>query len=718
LFRVHVRDGVITRIESDDEGKPPYRACLRGRAYRQRVYHPDRLKSPMKRVGARGEDNFVPISWDEALDTVADEMKRVYDTYGPQAVMMLASAGDIVSLHHSPGFDSLLNMLGGYSNIWGSFSFEGGLFAEYTTYGTTYTRNTRDDLLNSRLIIMWGWNPAETIQDTPTSWILAEAKEREATIVCVDPRFTNSAAAFADQWIPVRPGTDAAMLIAMAYVMISQNLQDQSFLDTYTVGFERYKEYVLGAEDSVPKTPSWAEAITGVPAATIEQLAKTYATMKPAALIAGIGPGRTAYGEQYHRAAMVLAAMTGNIGIHGGDAAGRSYAAIASFPFLGAHVGITPEPVPNPLQFGIPNRKYAPSAYYSDPFWGFATARGLVNRIKAADAILKGRSGGYPADYKMLLLVNTNAVSQFNNSNKFAEALRSLEFVVTLEQHMTPTAKFADIVLATNTFLERNDIAFGEGVPFYGCQNRVIDSLHDTRSHFEITMGLADRLNIKDFCDKTEDELLRSAVANTVIPDYDSFREKGIYRLDLPEPHVAFKGEIEDPANNPFPTPSGKIEIYSQEIADWNHPMIPPVPKYIETWEGRNDPLTEKYPLQLITSHFKTRAHTQFHNVPWLNELETQAMLINSVDAQARGIKEGDRVMVFNDRGKTLITARVTEGIMPGVVDIPEGAWYDPDENGVDRGGCCNVLTRDEMSPGGAFCTNTALVEVKKLEER
>ena len=200
--------------------------------------------------------------------------------------------------------------------------------------------------------------------------------------------------------------------------------------------------------------------------------------------------------------------------------------------------------------------------------------------------------------------------------------------------------------------------------------------------------------------------------------NYDSFREKGIYRLDLPEPHVAFKGEIEDPANNPFPTPSGKIEIFSQEIADWNHPMIPPVPKYIETWEGRNDPLAEKYPLQLITSHFKTRAHTQFHNVPWLRELETQAVLINSVDAQARGIKDGDRVVAFNDRGKTLITARVTEGIMPGVVDIPEGAWYDPDEKGVDRGGCCNVLTRDEMSPGGAFCTNTALVEVQKFEER
>jgi anaerobic dimethyl sulfoxide reductase subunit A len=146
-----------------------------------------------------------------------------------------------------------------------------------------------------------------------------------------------------------------------------------------------------------------------------------------------------------------------------------------------------------------------------------------------------------------------------------------------------------------------------------------------------------------------------------------------------------------------------------------NDPLIPSVPKYIQTWEGPGDPLSKKYPLQLITTHTKQRVHTQFHNVPWMRELEPQSVLINSVDALARGIRNGDIAMVYNDRGKTVLPASVTERIMPGVVDIPEGAWYDPDENGVDRGGCPNILTRDEPSPGGAFASNTALVEIKKV---
>jgi len=714
LLRLHVKDGVILRIESDDDGKPPFRACLRGRAYRQRVYHPDRLKFPLKRVGAKGEGKFERMSWDEAYDAAAKEIKRIYESYGPESVMMLVSAGDITALHGSMGFYALLNLLGGYSHCWGTFSFEGGLFAEYTTYGTTYTRNTRDDLLHSRLVLMWGWNPAETILDTPTTWVLGRAKEAGVKLICIDPRFTNTAAVLADEWVPIRPGTDAAMLIAMAYVMINENLQDQAFLDKYTVGFERYKEYVLGAEDGVAKTPAWAESISGVPASTIARLARAYATEKPAALIAGISPGRTAYGEQYHRAAIALAAMTGNVGIHGGDAAGRSYAALGSFPFLQVWMSMIDRQVPNPLLMNLPHRKYAPEAYYRDPLWGYGTAPGHVNRFEAADAILKGKAGGYPADYKMLLMVNTNLVNQYGNTNKWVEALRSLDFVLILEQLMTPTAKFADIILPTNTFMERNDMTFGEGIPMYGFQNKAIEPIGESKSHLEIVSELAKRLGINDF-NKTEDEILRAGAANTPIPNFEEFKKKGIHLLNLPEPYVAFKDEIQDPEKKPFPTPSGKIEIFSQEIADWNHPKIPPIPKYLETWESRNDPLAKKYPLQLTTSHFWRRAHSTFDNVPWLRELGPQHVLISTVDAETRGINDGDQVMAFNDRGKTMVIAEVTEGIMPGVVDIPEGAWYDPDENGVDRGGCCNVLTKDARSPGGAFCTSTTLVEIKKV---
>jgi len=168
-------------------------------------------------------------------------------------------------------------------------------------------------------------------------------------------------------------------------------------------------------------------------------------------------------------------------------------------------------------------------------------------------------------------------------------------------------------------------------------------------------------------------------------------------------------------SGRPFPTPSGKIELYSQALADMQDPLIPPVAQYIEAWEGRNDPLAVKYPLQLVTTHARRRAHTQFDNLPWVRETAPQAMLMNPVDASPRVIRSGDTVKVFNDRGATSVRVEVTERIMPGVVDLPQGAWYDPDTEGVDRSGGPNVLTRDATSPGGAFCGNTCLVQVSKV---
>lgn len=226
VLKVHVKDGAIVRIETDDGEEPQFRACLRGRAYRQRVYDPDRLKYPMKRTGARGEGKFERISWDEALGTVANELTRVKESYGTAAILFVASGGDLTYLHNNRTIDRLLCLSGGYTGAWGIPSFEGGTFASSVTYGAAATGNTRDDLLNSRLIIMWGWDPANTVGGANTCWYLAQAREAGIRIVAIDPRYTDSAAVFADQWIPIRPGTDAAMLIAMAYVIIKQSLQE------------------------------------------------------------------------------------------------------------------------------------------------------------------------------------------------------------------------------------------------------------------------------------------------------------------------------------------------------------------------------------------------------------------------------------------------------------------------------------------------------------
>jgi anaerobic dimethyl sulfoxide reductase subunit A len=226
---------------------------------------------------------------------------------------------------------------------------------------------------------------------------------------------------------------------------------------------------------------------------------------------------------------------------------------------------------------------------------------------------------------------------------------------------------------------------------------------------------LATRLGVSVYGNKTEDEWLREIVKGSYIQDYDEFKCETIHRIKFAEPQVAFKKQIEDPDHHPFPTPSGKIEIYSQRLAEMHNPKIPPIPKYIEPWESHLDILAKRYPLQLITTHFKRRAHTQFERVPWLKELMPHAISINPRDAKSRGIRDGDFVRVFNDRGEVIVPARVTERLMPGVVDLPQGAWYAPDQQGIDRGGCANVLTKDARSPGGATCHNAALVEIAKV---
>ena len=704
ILRVHVKDGVITRIETDNGEEPQLRACLRGRAYRQRVYAKDRLLYPLKRVGERGEGKFERISWDEALDTVASELGRVKETYGPEALMLLVMAGDAASLHLPFGLFRLLGMAGGFTTGWGATSFHGGTFSSYFTYGTEYASNTRDDLLNSRLIIMWGWNPAVTICGTNTPWYLAQAKERGTKVVAVDPCYNDSAATFAQEWIPIRPGTDAAMIIAMAFVMINENIQDQKFLDAYTIGFDKFKDYVLGLEDGVPKTPAWAETITGAPAAIIEKLAREYATVKPAALMAGIAPGRTAFGEQYHRAASTLAAMTGNIGIHGGDAAARAWESIlGGYPYEGVMLGSALPFVPNPIEL--------PPVH---SFW-FHEKYPHIHYSKVADAILKGKAGGYPADYKLLFISNANYLNSFPNINKIVRALKALEFIVIEEQFMTSTAKFADIILPTTTFMERNDIALGVGTPFYGFQNKIIEPLGECKSHNEIAKELAARMGLSDFDQETEETRLRDFAQSAGIPDYDRFRDQCIHRINLSEPYIAFKEQIEDPENNPFPTPSGKIEIYSQQIADMNNPLLPPIPTYIENWEGPNDPLAQRFPIQLVTNHAKGRANAQFANIPWLRELTPQTILINTEDARVRKIRDGDMVRVFNARGETRVPAEITERIMPGVAILPHGAWYDPDGQGIDKAGSPNVLSLDEPSPAGSFPYNTILVEIEKI---
>jgi len=709
-LRVHVRAGTIQRIEGDDASEPEQlRACLRCRALRQLVHHPDRLTYPLKRVGAKGEGKFERISWNQALEEIADALNQIKQTYGNAAIFLGGHYAYTGQLHNgSVAMARLLSLFGGYTTFYGNISSEGAVWACLTQYGSVMVGHSRDDLLNSKLIIMWGWDPARMISGTNTMFHLIRAREAGAKVICIDPRYHDSAAVLADQWIPIRPGTDTAMMVAMAYVMIKENLQDQQFLDKYTVGFETFRDYVLGHADGIQKTPSWAEPITGVSAGTIEALAREYATTKPAALMDCQGPARSAMGEQYNRCAMTLCAMTGNVGRPGGSAGGGLMGIPVGHMFRASSIPV----LKNPVEAGGPSLRGSLDLKLR-----------LIRRIhinKIWDAILAGKAGGYPADIKLAWFLSNNFLNQLGNANKGARALKKLEYLIVSELFMTPTARFADILLPVTSSAERNDLTrpWPSG-PYYTAVNKAIEPIGECKSDLEIAGLLAEKLGLQDFGSVSEEDWLRRFVEDNPetaeqIRDYDHFRREGVHRVELPAPIVAFREQIEDPTTHRFPTPSGKIEIFSQRIADLNDPQCPPIPMYLRAREDRSDPLIERYPLQLLSPHARNRVHSSFYKVDWLREIEPHRAWINPVDAAARGIQNGDEMLVFNDRGKLTITAWVTERIMPGVISIFEGTWYDPDAQGIDRGGCVNVLTNDDYSAGGASALNTVLVEVSK----
>ena len=728
LLKAHVEDGRVVKISADDTvpddpKEPQLRSCLRCRSYREYMYHPERLLQPLKRAGKRGAGIFAPITWDEALETIAFQTERVMKTYGPEAIYLNYATGHSGRTSERAWVARLLALYGGFLSYYGTYSTACTEDATPYTFGTNRTGSSRADWVNSKLIILLGWNPAETIHGTNTAYYLKLAKEAGAEIISIDPIYSNTTAALADQWIPIRPTTDCALLEAMAYVMITENLQDQAFLDRYCIGFDEqhmpahipkgnsFKSYILGeGADQRQKTPEWAEAVTGIPREEIVLLARKYALQRPGALIQGYGPQRHAYGEQIVRCGTVLAAMTGNVGRKGGWASGHGKPA--------HDIPLASIPIANPCKTQI-----------SMFTWTEALVRGCEMGVES------GVRGAAKLQSNIKLIFNlggnclTNQHSDVNGTEKLLEDESLAEFIVDSGHFITPSTNYADIILPADTFMEREDIVtpwlYGDYV-LYG--NQAVEPPGECRNGYSWVCDLAAKLGLRE--EFTEGRSLQGWLrylveetrkADPDFPTFEELKEKGSYRRAYKEPYVAFYEQIEEPKTHPFPTPSGKIEIFSERLWKKEKPeTIPAIPKYISAWEGPEDLLRQKYPLQCIGHHYKRRVHSTFDNIPSMEEAGRQEVWMNHLDAEQRQIAPGQLVRVFNDRGAMVLPVKVTPRIMPGVVSVPQGAWRMLDKDGVDRRGCINVLTKYAPTPlafGNPQHTNLVEIQPERADK-
>jgi len=760
MLVAHKKGDVIVRLSTDDgryqedgwfgkdtDAEPQLRACLRGRSYRQRLYSAERLLYPMKRVGERGEGKFKRISWDQALDEITRKMVHIKDTYGPQALLDQSYAGASYGvLHKSDQVEGLLGrflgMFGCRTSSWSIPSYEGTKASSRWTFGTIEDGNEDDTFAHSKLIIMWGWNPAYTFHGGNTFYYMRKAKQNGCRFVVIDPQYTDSAAAYDAWWIPIRPNTDAAMMAGMAHYIFANNLQDQDFINEFVQGMdagtmpqwaanspngkENFRDYIMGESDGVPKTPEWAAAICGVSAEDIEKLAHMYATTKPAALKASWAPGRNAYGEQYNRMAAALQAMTGNIGVLGGcsEGIGKAWHAEA---------------------VAYPYDQYANVWFASIKSDRWAHLVLNYPNVKREEIGMWPRSDqwdGVIPNIKGIFWQGSDWFNQLTNINKEREAIKKLELVVCMDSTITPSGLYADYLLPIATHFERHDAALPwyKG-HYYIHRPKVIEPLGESKTDFQVFTELAYRIGGDVFGKAYNPKADRSYFDSPDVVDeaylvdwwhnvqshqhvtmsWEEFKQRGVYKFKLDKPHVAFREQIED--GKPFQTPSGKIEILCGELAgvsDWTRTRygyhVPSIPKWIEPWESLNSEKTQQHPFHLISPHPRWRTHSIFNNCTWLRETYEQEVTIYTGDAKKLGIRTGDTVEVWNDRGKVVVPAYVTERCMPGVAVLHEGAWIDLDENGVDRAGNPDMLTLDEPSPAGSFAYNTVLCSIKKTD--
>ena len=757
-----------------------------GPAYKKRVYSPNRILYPLKRVDwdpdgernpqNRGTSKYERISWDQAYDIVVKELKRTWEKYGKEAVLAQCDGhGETKIVHgvHGP-HAMLLEMMGGFTlQVRNPDSWEGWYWGAKHVWGMEpvglqwpYNTNVFPDILkNGETCLMWGCDPETTLWGfgavlmSRYCYHLTEVGIKQIYI-CPDVNY--AAGVHADKWIPILPNTDAALQLAIAYQWIKEDSYDKEYLATHSIGFDKFKAYVLGEEDGIPKTPEWATTKCQVPSRVIKALARRFARTTTSICHCIGGPYiRGAYSTEPARLEVILLAMQGlgKPGVH--------QANFISGAFLCE--GVTGRVCRSPM----PQAKKVPQVghVYTGYNLFLPMPKQIIPKTMVHDAILDGKFTVHGSSHQM-----HNTVDQFikyeypvpgcspvrmiwsdtpclmtcwNDSNKSAEAYRheSIDFFLVQHPWMENDCLFADLILPVSTQYESNDIltdTIGYQYDTIYLQNKAIEAIGEAKSDYDIVVDIAERLGVKEQYTQgmSEGDLIKKGYQDSGIADmisWEDFKEKQYFVSPTDPDWEAWPAGLyefyKDPIKHPIQTPTGKIEIEATTLAKHfpDDKERPPIPKWIERCDWHDERIGgdrhKTYPLLCMSNHPKWRTHAQMDDCNWFHEIPTgkvigpdgyhyEPMWLHPADAEPRGIKSGDIVCGFNERGKVLFGARVTERVMPGVVYVDHGSRYDPIDLGefkFDRGGAINTLTPHKLTSkkSQGMVTNGFLVDVE-----
>uniref|UniRef100_UPI0004722602 trimethylamine-N-oxide reductase TorA n=2 Tax=Vibrio parahaemolyticus TaxID=670 RepID=UPI0004722602 len=753
--RPHIYAGKVQEIKPLELDKNPTE-MLNG--IKGIIYSPSRVRYPMVRLDwlkkhkysadTRGNNRFIRVTWDEALDLFYRELERVQKEYGPWALHAGQTGWNQTGSFNNctAHMQRAVGMHGNFITKVGDYSTGAGQTIMPYVLGSTevYAQGTSwsEILENSDNIILWANDPVKNLQvgwncETHESFkYLAELKEKvakgEINVLSVDPVKNKTQRYLENDHLYINPMTDVAFMLAVAHVLYNENLYDKKFIDTYCLGFEEFIQYVQGkTKDKVEKTPEWAAAICGVKADKIREFARMLVSGRTQILM-GWCIQRQEHGEQPYWAAAVVAAMVGQIGLPGGGISyGHHYSSIGvpSTGFAG------PGGFPRNLDQGM------------KPKWDNNDFNGYSRTIPVArwiDCLLEpGKEINYNGgkvklpDFKMMVISGCNPWHHHQDRNRMKKAFRKLQTVVTIEFAWTATCRFSDIVLPACTQWERNDIDVYGSYSNKGliAMHRLVDPLFQSKPDFQIMSELTQRFGRREeytrgmsemeWIESLYNDCKKANEGKFEMPEFNEFWEKSVLDFGEGKPWVRHADFRKDPELNPLGTPSGFIEITSRKIGRYGYEHCQEHPMWFEKSErSHGGPGSDKYPFWLQSCHPDKRLHSQMCESEEFRATYAvqgrEPVYINPIDAKAKGIKDGDLVRVFNGRGQLLAGAVLTDSYPRGVIRIEEGAWYGPlneKEGAICTYGDPNTLTQDIGSSELAQATsaNTCIVDFEKF---